>query len=132
VYARFKEIFSSDRWRRLAARGAHVQRPLWASTSTKNPNYPDTLYVDSLIGPMTVNTLPQETYDAFLDHGVPAMTVECGLDEARQRLARLAELGISLDQVTEQLQVDGVASFAKSFEDLSNSVAEKCEKIRDT
>jgi len=132
TYARFKEIFGGERWRRLAARGARIQRPLWASTSTKNPSYPDTMYVDSLIGPLTVNTLPQETYDAFLDHGVVALTVEQGLDEARARLARLAELGIDLDAVTEQLQVDGVASFARSFESLLGSVEGKKEKMSET
>jgi transaldolase len=129
TYARFKELFGGERWQRLAARGARVQRPLWASTSTKNPGYPDTLYVDNLIGPHTVNTLPQETYDAFLDHGVVAPTLEQGLDEARAQIARLAELGISLDQVTEQLQVDGVAAFDKSFQSLLATIGDKREKL---
>lgn len=131
TYARFKEIFSGERWQRLAARGARIQRPLWASTSTKNPHYPDTLYVDSLIGPMTVNTMPQETYDAFMDHGRPVLTVEQGLDEAHAHLARLAELGIDLDEVTEELQVEGVAAFAKSFESLTDSVRQKSQTMQE-
>ncbi|GAB4576257.1 MAG: hypothetical protein Kow0077_31830 [Anaerolineae bacterium] len=129
VYARFKEIFAGPRWEALAARGARVQRPLWASTSTKNPAYPDTLYVDTLIGPHTVNSVPPQTLEAILDHGVAALTVEEGLDEARARLAALAGLGIDLDAVTEELQVEGVQKFAQSFETLMASIAEKRAKL---
>jgi transaldolase len=129
AYARFREIFGGERWQRLARKGARVQRPLWASTSTKNPKYPDTLYVDNLIGPDTVNTMPPETLAAVLDHGRVALTVEEGLDEARAHLARLAEVGIDLDKITQQLQDEGVDAFAKSFASLLASIAAKCEKI---
>ena len=95
----FGEIFSGPRWEELAAEGARVQRPLWGSTSTKNPDYPDTLYVDTLMGPHTVNTVPPETLDAFLDHGCAARTVDADVEEARQHLAQLAELGIDLGDV---------------------------------
>jgi len=125
AYLRFKQLFAGERWQRLAAQGARVQRPLWASTSTKNPNYPDTIYVDNLIGPHTVNTLPQATYDAILDHGLVALTLEAGLDEARAHLARLAEQGIDLDAVTAKLQTDGVAAFANSFDSLLESIVGK-------
>jgi transaldolase/glucose-6-phosphate isomerase len=122
-------VFSGDRWERLAVEGAHVQRPLWASTSTKNPRYPDTLYVDALIGPNTVNTVPPSTLNAFLDHGTVAPTLEAGLDEARDQLARLAELGVDLETITQELQDDGVAAFAKSFKALMEGIAEKREQL---
>jgi transaldolase len=130
AYKRFKEIFRGPRWERLAGRGAKVQRPLWASTSTKNPAYRDTLYVEELIGPNTVNTVPPATLEAFLDHGRAMPTVEKGLDEARARIGRLADLGISLDGITEQLTVDGVDLFAKSFDTLMASIAEKRRRLR--
>lgn len=129
AYARFQELFSGSRWERLAAQGARVQRPLWASTSTKNPNYPDTIYIDNLIGPHTVNTVPPSTLDAFLDHGVVAPTLTAGMDKAREELALLAERGIDLDALTEQLQKDGVVAFAKAFEGLLGSISEKRSKI---
>ena len=129
AYARFREIFRGERWEKLATQGARVQRPLWASTSTKNPLYPDTLYVDGLIGPDTVNTVPPATLQAFLDHGAASLTLEVGVDEARAQLARLAELGVDLDAITQNLQDDGVAAFAKSFEALMASIAEKREKL---
>ncbi|TEU10083.1 MAG: transaldolase, partial [Anaerolineales bacterium] len=131
AYARFREIFHGERWEKLAAQGARVQRPLWASTSTKNPLYPDTLYVDGLIGADTVNTVPPVTLQAFLDHGHVdrAAPLEVGVDEARAQLARLAELGVDLDGITQRLQDDGVAAFAKSFEALMASIAEKREKL---
>jgi len=129
TYARFRETFSGKRWERLAAQGARVQRPLWASTSTKNPLYPDTLYVDGLIGPDTVDTVPPATLDAFQDHGTVALTLEEGLDEARDQLARLAELRVDLDGITQKLQDDGVAAFAKSFESLLTSIAEKRDRL---
>ncbi len=132
AYAAFHEIFAGPRWERLAARGARYQRPLWASTSTKNPDYPDTLYVDSLIGPNTVNTLPPHTLDAFRDHGTVARTLEDGLDEAQAQLARLAEVGVGLDAITAQLQDDGVAAFARSFDSLLASIEEKCRHLRVT
>jgi transaldolase len=129
TYARFKELFSGPRWEKLAAKGANVQRPLWASTGTKDARFSDTLYVDTLIGPHTVNTMPPATLDAFRDHGTVASTVEDGLEEARAHLAKLAELGIDLDAITEQLQVDGVSLFAKSFESLMASIATKREAV---
>ena len=106
-----------------------MQRPLWASTGTKNPAYPDTLYVDNLIGPDTVNTLPPDTLDAFLSHGKVSAAVEEDLAGARSRLAKLAELGIDLDGITERLQDEGVAAFGKSFDSLIASIAEKREKL---
>jgi transaldolase len=129
AYARFKDIFSGARWEKLAAQGARVQRPLWASTSTKNPAYPDTLYVDNLIGPHTVNTAPPDTLNAILDHGTAALTLETGLDEARAQFVRLAELGIDFDAVTQKLLDDGVAAFARSFESLLGSIAHKREQL---
>jgi transaldolase/glucose-6-phosphate isomerase len=129
AYARFRELFSGDRWERLAVQGAHVQRPLWASTSAKNPLYPDTLYVDALIGPDTVNTVPPSTLNAFMDHGEVGPALESGLDEARAQLARLAELGVDLDAITQDLQDDGVAAFARSFEALMDSIAGKRERL---
>jgi transaldolase len=99
-----------------------VQRPLWASTSTKDPAYPDTLYVDELIGPDTVNTIPDATLEAFEEHGTVARTVDRDLDEARAVLAGLAELGIDLAEVTGQLEDEGVASFTKSFDALLASL----------
>ncbi|MBI3960973.1 MAG: transaldolase, partial [Chloroflexi bacterium] len=129
AYARFGSLFSGARWQRLAALGAQVQRPLWASTGTKNPLYPDTLYVDALIGPDTVNTVPPATLHAFLDHGEAASTLGQNLAEAQSQLARLAGLGIDLDAITAKLQEDGVAAFAKSFETLMASIAAKREKL---
>jgi transaldolase len=129
AYARFKELFSGTRWQALAVQGAQVQRPLWASTGTKDPRFPDTLYVDSLIGPHTVNTVPPATLNAFLDHGSVAPTLEHGLDEAHAQLAAVAERGIDLDAITKRLQDEGVASFAKSFETLMASIAAKCAQL---
>lgn len=126
AYERFGQIFTGERWEKLAAKGARVQRPLWASTSTKNPAYSDTLYVDGLIGPDTVNTIPPATLQAFLDHGQAQNTLETGIDLEHARLARLAELGIDLEAITQQLQVDGVAAFAQAFESLIASIAERC------
>jgi len=131
AFSRFREIFSSERWKKLATESARVQRPLWASTSSKNPAYPDTLYVDNLIGPDTVNTLPPATLDDFLDHGKVATTVETDVDGARIRMAELAERGIDLDAITSKVLNEGVAAFAKSFEGLMASVAEKRRRLLD-
>jgi transaldolase len=131
AYGRFREIFSSKRWEKLATGTARVQRPLWASTSSKNPAYPDTLYVDNLIGPDTVNTLPPATLEDFLDHGKVAATVETDVDGARMRIAELAELGIDLDAITNRVLDEGVAAFAKSFEGLIASIAEKRRRLLD-
>jgi transaldolase/glucose-6-phosphate isomerase len=129
AFARFKEIFSGERWDKLASLGARVQRPLWASTGTKNPAYSDTLYVDNLIGLDTVNTVPPATLHSFLDHGTVSSTLEVDIDEARSQLTQLAELGIDLDAITQKLQDDGVAAFSKSFEVLMASIAGKREKL---
>ena len=118
AYRLFTQRFAGPRWERLEARGARVQRPLWASTSTKNPAYRDVLYVESLIGPHTVNTMPPATVEAFRDHGVVARTVDREWDDAERVVARLAALGIGMDAVTDQLLVEGLASFQKSFDGL--------------
>ncbi|MGH9121423.1 MAG: transaldolase family protein, partial [Acidimicrobiales bacterium] len=125
AYRLFEERFSGDRWARLADMGANVQRPLWASTSTKNPAYPDLLYVDSLIGPDTVNTMPDATVDAFLDHGTVARTVDIDVDGAQSDLDALAKVGIDMDEVGELLEHQGVASFSKSFEELLQGLTDK-------
>jgi transaldolase len=118
AYQAFLETFSGSRWDALAARGARVQRPLWASTSTKNLTYPDTLYIDTLIGPLTVNTIPDATLADFEDHGTLARTLDADVNAARNILDRLAAVGVDLDDVTDKLERDGVASFTASFEDL--------------
>jgi len=125
IYQAFTKIFAGERWEKLEAAGARVQRVLWASTSTKNPNYPDTLYVDELIGPNTVNTLPPATLEAFLDHGKVAVTLTNGVDEARKNIEMLAKLGIDFDEITDQLQKDGVDAFTRSFENLLRAIDEK-------
>ncbi|GAB4418931.1 MAG: bifunctional transaldolase/phosoglucose isomerase [Anaerolineae bacterium] len=125
AYAHFREIFESERFARLREHGARVQRPLWASTSTKNPNYPDTYYVDSLIGPHTVNTLPPQTIAAFRDHGTVALTLEEGVDEARDVMVRLAEVGVRMDKIVQQLQGDGVEAFANDFRRLLEAIEGK-------
>jgi transaldolase len=118
AYALFRERFSGQRWEALKAKGAHVQRPLWASTSTKNPAYRDVMYVEALIGPDTVDTMPPQTIDAFRDHGIVARTVDADVDRERGAIAELEALGISLVSVTDKLLVDGLASFQKSFDGL--------------
>ncbi len=130
AYARFQQIFGTTRWQALANKGAHVQRPLWASTGTKNPNYPDTLYVDTLIGPHTVNTMPPATLQAVLDHATVASTLETGIDQAREQLAQLQDLGINMTDMTQKLQDDGVAAFAESFETLLSCIGEKRNQLR--
>ena len=129
AYARFLETFAGERWEHLSAKGARVQRPLWASTSIKNPGYSDVLYVDELIGPHTVNTLPPQTLNAFLEHGVAGVTLDKNLEEAQAQIAKLASLHIDLDAVTQKLQDDGVDAFANSFESLLSSIAEKRERL---
>jgi transaldolase len=125
AYQRFQEVFGDERFARLRRHGAHVQRPLWASTSTKNPKYRDVIYVEELIGPDTVNTMPLVTLEAFADHGDVERTVDRDLDAARADLAALAELGIDLDRVTEQVQVEGVEKFVVPFRSLLQSIEQK-------
>ena len=125
AYRRYKEIFAGDRWDALAARGATRQRCLWASTSTKNPDYRDVLYVEELIGPETVNTMPEETIRAFQDHGRVALTLEDGLDEAERVFEQLAEAGVDYDDVVRVLEEEGVQKFADSFSELLEGVAAK-------
>lgn len=130
AYQLFVERFSGPRWEALEARGARVQRPLWASTSTKNPTYPDTLYVDSLIGPNTVNTMPDATLDDFADHGTVDRTIDTELDDADAVLAGLAEVGVDLADVTRVLEEEGVASFSKSFDELIASLGAKAATFK--
>ena len=129
AYSRFLARFSGPRWQALAERGAKVQRPLWASTSTKNPAYVDTLYVDTLIGPDTVNTMPEATLDAFEDHGTLARTVDADPAGAEHTLAAIGEAGVDLDDVSRVLEEQGVSSFAKSFDELITSLATKAETL---
>ena len=125
AYAAYQSIFSGERWENLAAAGARVQRLLWASTSTKNPAYPPTRYVDELIGPDTVNTMPPETLDAFRAFGTAAVTLTEGVDEARRHIDGLAGAGVDLKRVTADLQQAGVAAFSESFDALLASVEHK-------
>lgn len=118
AYEMFEQTFSGEAWRSLAKLGAQVQRPLWASTSTKNPDYPDTMYVDELIGPHSVNTLPDATMDAFSDHGSIAETITSNVDGAHKVLDDLSRLGIDMTSVAQQLEHDGVLSFQQSFNEL--------------
>jgi transaldolase len=125
AYALFRERFTGARWEALAARGARVQRPLWASTSTKNPAYRDVMYVEDLIGPDTVNTMPPATITAFADHGVVARTVDSHADEERALISRLEAFGIPLRDVTDTLLRDGLASFGRSFDSLIGGLESK-------
>ena len=123
AYHIYKEIFDSDRFMGLAAQGARAQRLLWASTSTKNPDYSDVKYVEALIGPDTVNTAPLDTLDAYRNHGDPNARLEQDVEKARSGLERLPELGINLDQVTQQLEDDGVMKFNKPFDKILHTLA---------
>lgn len=129
VYRKFREIFGGNRFLGLKRQGFRVQRPLWASTSTKNPRYRDVLYVESLIGPDTVNTMPLATLAAFRDHGVARATLDENLEEARQTFVRLRELGVDMDAVTLKLQEDGVKLFADAFDRLLASIRSKQQAI---
>lgn len=131
AYVRFKEWFDvREEFGALAQAGARVQRPLWASTSTKNPAYPDTMYVDELIGPNSVNTMPPETIQATLDHGRTEVTIDRDLEEAQQVLAELGNMDIDMTAVTDQLTFDGVKLFAQSFQELLDNLAEKESRLR--
>ncbi len=125
AYQIYKEIFHGDRFQKLAGRGARPQRLLWASTSTKNPDYSDIKYIDSLIGPDTVNTVPPETIDAYRDHGKPEIRLERNLEEAGRIMASLPELGIDIDRVTARLEDEGVGKFEEPFDKLMAAVTKK-------
>ncbi|MBW3634406.1 MAG: transaldolase, partial [Chloroflexi bacterium] len=129
AYQSFQKLFSGPEWESLAAAGASVQRPLWASTSVKNPALPDTMYVDELIGPHTVNTMPRPTIAAFLDHGTIARTVDKDVSAAYKTMEDLAAAGIDIDAVTAQLEDEGIASFAKSYDSLLQGVAAKRSQL---
>lgn len=128
AYELFQSTFSGSRWEALVKRGAQLQRPLWASTSTKNPVYPDTLYVDQLIGPNTVNTLPDSTLEAFLNHGKLARTIDQNVDQAHHNWDALKHVGIDVDEVAVQLENEGVSSFQKSFDELITALKSKTSK----
>ena len=129
AYEAYNEIFGGDEFADLRAAGARVQRCLWASTSTKNPDYRDVLYVEELIGPQTVNTMPLETIEAFIDHGRVERTLDRGLDDAKQALREVEASGISMKQVTDELIEEGVASFAKSFDELLATIESKRKEL---
>ena len=129
AYQSFKEIFSDPRWQALATEGAMVQRPLWGSTSTKNPSYRDVMYVEELIGPDTVNTLPPATIEAFRDHGEVELTIEREVDQAHETFRRLAAAGIDLNEVTLKLQQDGVRLFTESYDQLIAAVDQKRQAL---
>ena len=122
AYQEFRQVFESERFRRLQARGATLQRPLWASTSTKNPAYPDTMYVDELIGQNTVNTVPPQTLQAFRDHGTAQLTIEKDLDGARKAFTDLESIGISMRKVTQELEQEGVQTFSESYDSLDHTI----------
>ncbi len=130
AYERYKVLHSGGRWETLAKAGARTQRCLWASTSTKNPRYPDTMYVEELIGPDTVDTVPPATLAAFREHGEARRSLDENVDQARRRLAALAKVGIDLDQVTEELEVEGVDLFFKSYESLGKALKDQAKAIK--
>jgi transaldolase len=130
AYEAFQEIFSGERWEKLKAKGANVQRPLWASTSTKNPDYSDVLYVDELIGPDTVNTMPDATIDAARDHATAAVTVDHGYQAAHELMGSLRDAGVDFDDIVmNQLVDEGVKSFAKSYDELIATIGEKAQRL---
>ena len=129
AYRQFQQVFSGSRWEQLAAAGAQLQRPLWASTSTKNAAYSDLLYVDNLIGPHTVNTMPPATLEAFTDHGVVERTVDSGVDEADSAVKALAGLGVSLSEATAELEHEGVQKFADSYTELLETIKKRRSEL---
>src|SRR5512138_1932804 len=129
AYDEYQKTFASRRWENLKVKGARVQRPLWASTSTKNPEYPDTMYVDNLIGPETVNTVPPATLDAFKDHGKAEITLTRGVEQAQDEIKQLEAAGISMDQVTQELEDEGVKAFADAFMQLMSTIDERRKNV---
>jgi transaldolase len=128
AYQIYKEIFSSDRFKKLADKGARVQRLLWASTSTKNPNYSDVKYIEALIGKDTINTIPPETIDAYRDHGNPKLCIEKDVEEANWIMTKLSEFEISIDTITQQLEDEGVKKFNEPFDKLMEALTKKSSK----
>jgi transaldolase len=129
AYQIYKQVFGGSRWRSLEARGASRQRLLWASTSTKNPDYPDTIYVDNLVGPETVNTMPKKTIEAVKDHGDIRPTLEEGVEEAKQLLGRLREAGLDYEDVTDSLEQEGIQKFADPFNELLDEIKNKGRQL---
>jgi transaldolase len=129
AYQTYQELFTGDDWRELDAAGASAQRCLWASTSTKNPAYRDVLYVEELVGPETVNTMPRETVEALLDHGRVERTLDRDVDEAHRTLERFAQAGVDYDDVVEVLEREGVQKFSASFQELIDGVSAKREQL---
>ncbi|HKA17309.1 MAG TPA: transaldolase [Blastocatellia bacterium] len=129
AYQRYKKIFHGNRFAAMKQKGAQLQRPLWASTSTKNPVYPDVYYVEALMGPETIDTIPPATLTAFRDHGRPRVSIEDNLDEEKEILARLEEVGISLDQVTEHVLTEGVRLFVEPFKKLLKTIESRAAEI---
>jgi transaldolase len=128
AYQAYEEVFSSERWRKLEAHGARPQRPLWASTGVKNPDYPDTLYVSELIAPNTVNTMPEKTLMAYADHGEPGTPIQKTYDEAAEVMKSIADAGVDLDDVFKVLEDEGVQKFVDSWDELTESVKSELEK----
>jgi transaldolase len=128
AYEIYKRVFSTERWKKLEAEGAKPQRLLWASTGSKNPAFRDTKYVEALIGPDTVDTVPLETIEAFRDHGIAADTLMLGLDQATETLGRLKSLGIDLDKITQDLEDEGIEKFNKPFEKLLKAIEDQKNK----
>jgi transaldolase len=128
-YQVYKEVFGGSRWRSLEERGANRQRLLWASTSTKNPDYPDTMYVDNLAGPETVNTMPKQTIEAVKDHGNIRPTLEEGVEEAKELLKRLREAGLDYEDVTDTLEQEGIHKFADPFNELLEEIERKSRQL---
>jgi len=129
AYQIYKQVFGGARWRKLAEHGANTQRLLWASTSTKNPDYPDTVYVDNLIGPETVNTMPKKTIEAVMDHGDIKPTLEEGVEEAKQLLDRLREAGLDYEDVTDILEKEGIQKFADPFNEMLEEIQNKSKQL---
>ena len=129
AYQIYKEVFDGARWSKLAERGANTQRLLWASTSTKNPDYPDTIYVDNLVGPDTVNTMPKKTIQAAMDHAEIKPTLEEGVEEAKQLLKRLREAGLDYEDVTDILEKEGIQKFAEPFNEMLEEIQSKSRQL---
>src|ERR687890_517909 len=129
AYQIYKQVFGGARWSKLAEQGANTQRLLWASTSTKNPDYPDTIYVDNLVGPDTVNTMPKKTIEAVMDHGDISPTLEEGVEEAKRLLKRLREAGLDYEDVTDILEKEGIQKFADPFNEMIEEIQNKSRQL---